>query len=226
MYNREDQVWASTWGNQRPPNGRKGWLCDTHTTRSHSLPLLLHCFQWVSFASAERGAGWVQSCRSQWPLSGRRGESFGPWASILLPGGWVLSAPPPTQCEASLIWTLKPLLWELVLCYRWNEARETTYNITGKLYLNNKAAPNTTAISISFSILTSAQKKRWKRWTRLEYFFHLSIRLRVCKKTYCITMPWCHCKRLGKSVSNIIYPVHMRIEAHTHISSAEWQSFT
>lgn len=54
----------------------------------------------VSFDLAEIGEGWVQSCRSQWSLSERRGESFGPWVSTLLPGGWV--TPPPPQCEASL----------------------------------------------------------------------------------------------------------------------------
>lgn len=38
--------------------------------------------------------GWVQSCTSHWSFSERRGESFGPWACILLPGGWVLGSTP------------------------------------------------------------------------------------------------------------------------------------
>lgn len=67
-----------------------------------SGPILCHTCQIsppsVSIAFAERSEGWVQSCRFRWPLSGRRGESFGPWASIVLPGGWILSAPhPPTS---------------------------------------------------------------------------------------------------------------------------------
>lgn len=122
---------------------RKGWLYDTHTTRSHSLPPPI-----VSFDLAEIGEGWVQSCRSQWSLSERRGESFGPWVSTLLPGGWVTPLPPP-QCEASLTWTLRPLLgifWEFVLCYFWNKARGTTDNIARKPYPDYKTNWTLTAL--------------------------------------------------------------------------------
>lgn len=74
-------------------------------------PILCHCFcnpPRPQFLLIQQGKK-VRSGRSHadpsvlgFFLSQRRGESFGPWVSTLLPGGWVLFPSPASLCEARL----------------------------------------------------------------------------------------------------------------------------
>ncbi len=70
--------------------------------------------------------------------------------------------PPPTQRETGLVWTLRPLFWEFILCYCWNKARDTTDNVTRNVHLDYKTAT---------SLLALERKKYWSGKQHLPDFY-------------------------------------------------------